>query len=228
MDEVERYRTHIIIDYASELGLPVSDVAFQIPVVERDADIVALSPRTFQSIILSVTPKNIDSLSEMLISLSGITRRINIMKQSIYSWSQEDVNQYCSNLELFHLFCNEKNLHPSINVFDCKRNITQQQCRAGRDNFTLAPNGTFYACPAFYYYDTAANLGDLKHGLTVIEAPLYTLEKAVPCKECKNNGCIRCVFSNKLENGTLNVASTMQCKIAEREANLKDAIMGGD
>ena len=49
-------------------------------------------------------------------------------------------------------------------------------CGAGVTNITLAPNGKFYICPAFYYSDEDReifNVGNLRDGLSIKAAHLY-------------------------------------------------------
>lgn len=219
LDEVERYRTHIIIDYASHLGEPVSEVAMQIPIVETANDIEALDDRRYSSIILPIAHESIDGLADKLIYLSKKVPRINIIKRSVTSWDSEDLNLYCNEIAIYTSYSGN-GVQVSVNIFDHKENATSQQCQAGRSDFSLAPNGSFYACPAFYYQDPTNTLGNLANGLLVQDADLYGIQKATPCKHCANTNCVRCIFMNRAENGTINVASSTQCKIAELEQHL--------
>ncbi len=219
LDEIERYRTHIIIDYASALETAVSEVVMQIPIISSEEDIVTLRAGAYQSTIMMVSPSNISGLSTRLAHLAGKTRRINIIKQALTSWAAEDIDSYLSELKLFCSYKKQKNLHTSINIFDHKENVSQCQCQAGRADFTLAPNGLLYACPAFYYQGEPS-IGNLVDGLVISDESLYGIQKAVPCKSCEKTNCLRCIYVNKMETTTLNLAAEIQCAIAEQEEKL--------
>lgn len=93
-------------------------------------------------------------------------------------------------------------------------------CGAGDTSITLAPNGNFYPCPAFYYdNDTYLQSGDLNSGLTIPNKKLFTLEKAPLCKRCDAYHCKRCVWLNKKLTYEVNIPSRQQCVMAHVERN---------
>lgn len=94
-------------------------------------------------------------------------------------------------------------------------------CGAGETTITLAPNGRFYVCPAFYYDDEADSVGDLEHGLDIKNKQLYTLDYAPICRHCDAYQCKRCVWLNRKTTLEVNTPSHEQCVVAhlEREAS---------
>lgn len=220
LDEVERYRTHVVMDRPSSLGDAVSEVAFQMPIVETLTEIQELKAGRFGSVILSLPRNSITGLSQRMLALANKTKRINIMKQSIADWNDADIDDYLEELTVFKNTQAALGQRTSVNVFDQKENIDQRQCQAGRADFTLAPDGCFYACPAFYYRFPNQTIGDLNTGLVVPEASLYGLSKATPCQKCKHTSCLRCVYANEVATSALNLAADVQCSIAEKEAGL--------
>ena len=94
-------------------------------------------------------------------------------------------------------------------------------CGAGDTSITLAPNGKFYPCPAFYYDDNQYYIiGDIENGLDIKNNTLYKLEYAPLCKRCDAYQCKRCVWLNKKLTYEINTPSRQQCVMShlEREA----------
>ena len=96
-----------------------------------------------------------------------------------------------------------------------------QNCNAGIDHITIAPNGKFYICPAFYYDDVNNSVGDIKSGLNIKNSQLLELNHAPICKICDAYHCKRCVWLNKKITLEINTPSHQQCVLshAEREVS---------
>jgi CXXX repeat peptide maturase len=106
-------------------------------------------------------------------------------------------------------------------------------CGAGVENITIAPNGKFYLCPAFYYdecsgvYNMMNNknhrsdtaVGNLNTGLNVLNANLLKLENAPLCRNCDAYHCHRCVWSNMHSTMDINTPSHQQCVMTHIERN---------
>ncbi len=92
-------------------------------------------------------------------------------------------------------------------------------CNAGYESITLAPNGKFYTCPAFYYEDLES-IGDLDKGLDVKNSQLYKLSHSPICRKCEAFQCKRCVWLNKKMTREINTPSHEQCVMAHYERNV--------
>jgi CXXX repeat peptide maturase len=92
-------------------------------------------------------------------------------------------------------------------------------CDAGIANITLAPNGKFYVCPAFYYNDADDDIGDLEKGLDIKNAQLFHLEYAPLCRICDAYQCRRCVWLNRKTTLEVNTPSHEQCVVSHLERN---------
>lgn len=93
-------------------------------------------------------------------------------------------------------------------------------CGAGDTSITLAPNGKFYPCPAFYYEnDPYYEAGDIKTGLNLRNQRLFTLEGSPLCKRCDAFHCKRCCWLNKKLTFEVNIPSRQQCVMAHIERN---------
>lgn len=91
-------------------------------------------------------------------------------------------------------------------------------CNAGDESITLAPDGKFYICPAFYL-DGSKAVGDLKNGLDIKNQQLYRLDHAPICRKCDAWQCRRCVWLNCKTTLEVNTPSHEQCVVAHIERN---------
>ncbi len=94
-------------------------------------------------------------------------------------------------------------------------------CNAGTQSFTLAPNGKFYLCPAFYY-DNRNEYLEFKNEerLTTEFSDLLTISKSPICSECDATHCQRCVFDNKKKTLEYNIPSREQCIVSHIERSI--------
>lgn len=91
-------------------------------------------------------------------------------------------------------------------------------CNAGDESITLAPDGKFYICPAFYL-DGSKAVGDLKNGLDIKNQQLYHLDHAPICRKCDAWQCRRCIWLNRKTTLEVNTPSHEQCVVAHIERN---------
>ena len=114
-------------------------------------------------------------------------------------------------------------------------------CEAGVSNITVAPNGKFYLCPAFYYDEQRQvfnqmnhhqpssdnSVGDLEKGLDVPNQQLLCLDHAPLCRNCDAYQCRRCVWLNRKLTWDLNTPSRQQCVMAHLERNASRELLNG-
>lgn len=91
-------------------------------------------------------------------------------------------------------------------------------CNAGYESITLAPNGKFYVCPGFYQ-DDMYDVGSLDDGLKIKNQHLYELRFAPICRTCDAYHCKRCIWLNKKTTFEVNTPSKEQCIISHLERN---------
>lgn len=92
-------------------------------------------------------------------------------------------------------------------------------CGAGNTNITLAPDGKFYVCPAFYQAEDGYAIGSLADGLNIKNAQLYKLDHAPLCRNCDAYQCRRCIWLNRKTTLEVNTPSHEQCVVAHLERN---------
>lgn len=154
--------------------------------------------------------------------LSKVTR-MNIVITDIESFKDEEFERYKQMLEVLseHL---EKlyvaGKAPQLNLLTDRMMLSaMNNCGAGETNITLAPNGMFYVCPAFYLSDESNNIGSLADGLDIKNKQLYKLDHAPICSHCDAYQCKRCVWLNQKTTLEVNTPSHEQCVLAHLERN---------
>ena len=149
--------------------------------------------------------------------------RLNIVLTDIETFTEEDFTAYKEVLgrlsqKVEQMYVEGK--APQLNLLTDRMMLSQMNnCGAGDTSVTLAPNGKFYVCPAFYYEDEADSIGDLEHGLDIRNRQLYKLEYAPICRHCDAWQCKRCVWLNRKTTLEVNTPSHEQCVVAHLERN---------
>lgn len=156
--------------------------------------------------------------------------RLNIVFTDVETFTDADFVNYKEildslvvDLELMYV----SGKSPQLNLLTDRMMLTtMNNCNAGWECITLAPDGKFYACPAFYQADSsttiehkAISLGDLKTGLDIKNPHLYKLSHAPLCRQCDAYQCKRCIWLNRKTTLEVNTPSHEQCVIAHLERN---------
>jgi uncharacterized protein len=152
--------------------------------------------------------------------------RVNIVLENVKEWEDDDVSSYKEQLgrlsQIVYRTYAEGNPF-EINVLTDVLNLNKMSnCDAGKRSFTLAPNGKFYICPAFYFDNPGNSIGDVESGMNIRNHYLLELENAEFCMICDAYQCKRCKFLNKKYTGEINTPTRIQCLIShiEREESM--------
>ena len=169
--------------------------------------------------------KDYKAITNILANVS----RINIVLTNIDSMNDDDfkayqgVLNYLSN-KLYE--CYIKGLYPQLNLISDRIILNKMNnCGAAVDSVTLAPNGKFYVCPAYYHENKNDHIGDLEHGLDIKNARLYKLEYALICSHCDAYQCKRCIWLNQRTTLEVNTPSREQCVISHIERNASKKLL---
>lgn len=150
-------------------------------------------------------------------------RRLNIILTDVDSFTDNDFDRYESVLS--HLNNKIESLYsqggtPQCNVLTDRIMLKEMNnCGAGETTVTLAPDGKFYACPAFYLCDKCGSIGDVENGLNIKNPQLYRLDHSPICRNCDAFQCHRCIWLNKDTTLEVNTPSHKQCVVAHLERN---------
>lgn len=160
---------------------------------------------------------------QQLLAILPQVKRLNVVIIDVDAVTDEMLDAYMHLLEevaacLVQLYA--KNTLPQLNILTDRMMLSaMNNCGAGVSNITLAPNGKFYVCPAFYYEDESDNVGDLENGLDIKNKQLYQLDHAPICSHCDAYQCKRCIWLNRKTTLEVNTPSHEQCVLAHLERN---------
>lgn len=163
--------------------------------------------------------------------------RLNICLTDIESFKDDQAEDYKKaltslNAVLLNLYKSGK--QPQLNILTDRLQLKEMHnCGAGDSNITLAPNGKFYICPAFYYDEkigisnrlnhhkpsSERSVGDLETGLQIPNPQLLKLDHAPLCRICDAYHCNRCIWLNQKLTWDNNTPSHQQCVLAHLERN---------
>ena len=145
---------------------------------------------------------------------------MNLVLTDILSWKQSEFDCYKALLEdlaghLANLY--KQGRYVQLNLLTDRLILNRMNnCNAGDANVTLAPDGRFYVCPAFYPQNS---IGSLDEGLHTPNKQLYRLDHAPICRQCEAYQCRRCVWMNQRATLDCNTPSHEQCVAAHLERN---------
>lgn len=173
--------------------------------------------------VLLISRENISQIGALAQKLFAAVSRVNLVFDDIKDWSKEDLEKYREQLDVLKemvLASYKSNSPLELNVLTDILNLSGRlDCDAGQNTFSLAPNGKFYICPAFYFNNPEDSIGDLEKGIHVKNAYLMDVKNAEICSGCDANHCMRCKFLNKKLTGEINTPSGIQCVISHIERN---------
>lgn len=174
-------------------------------------------------VVLRTGKEELFANADKLMTLIGKTPRLNVVITDVETFTEEDFEKYKALLKQLSTKAEQMFLEgkaPQLNLLTDRMMLSQMNnCGAGDTNITLAPNGKFYVCPAFYYEDETDSIGDLEHGLDIKNKQLYKLEYAPICRHCDAYQCKRCIWLNRKTTLEVNTPSHEQCVLAHLERN---------
>lgn len=157
--------------------------------------------------------------------------RVNIVITDISSLSDSDTDSY--RVFLRHMVnsilqrCKNGERLPQLNILTDRLLLTtMNNCNAGAETLTVAPDGKFYVCPAFYYGEKS-DCGSVLEGISIKNPQLYKLDHAPICRECDAWHCHRCVWLNKEKTLEINTPGHIQCVISHLERNASRELLAG-
>lgn len=173
-------------------------------------------------VVLRIGKHDLFSREDDIIELICKVPRLNIVMTDIDTFTDDDFCAYKTMLESLSkkiegLYADGKS--PQLNLLTDRMMLTaMNNCNAGWENITLAPDGKFYVCPAFYH-EGAYSIGSLSEGLDIKNPQLYRLDHAPICRHCDAYQCKRCIWLNRKMTLEVNTPSHEQCVMAHLERN---------
>lgn len=148
--------------------------------------------------------------------------RLNIVITDVESLDDEKEAKYAQLLEILDgkIFEEYKNNHGvQLNILTDRMMLdSMNNCGAGDEALTLAPDGKFYVCPGFYT-EGWTPVGDIEKGLDIKNPQLYKLSHAPICRICDAFQCRRCIWLNRKATLEVNTPGREQCVVSHLERN---------
>ncbi len=170
--------------------------------------------------------------------------RLNISLTDIETFKDEQIEAYkkaldtvakvAGNLLISNVKDDSAKNVGAVNIITDRLSLKEMHnCEAGVGNITVAPNGKFYLCPAFYYDEkmgisnrmnhakpeSTRSVGDLDSGLNIPNKQLLQLDHAPLCRNCDAYHCNRCIWLNDRLTMDANTPSRQQCIVSHLERN---------
>lgn len=208
------------IDHSDIMPATCNDEADVLTLDEWPKDIQSLES---QVVVIRTTLQGLITHEKEVKELLRIVQRLNIVITDVEKFTEDQQEAYRTWLgnvgsELEALYVKGKS--PQFNLLTDRMMLTNMNnCGAGDSCITLAPNGKFYVCPAFYYENNEDNTGDLVNGIDIKNKQLYKLNHAPICRRCDSWQCKRCIWLNRKMTREVNTPSREQCVMAHLERN---------
>ena len=176
-----------------------------------------------QAYVLRTSKADLFDRYKQIKSVLKKLKRLNIVITDVETFTEADLQTYKQVLGIIakdveQLYIDGKS--PQLNLLTDRMILTaMNNCGAGDTCITLAPNGKFYVCPAFYYKDETDCIGDLENGLDIKNQQLYKLDHAPICRHCDAYQCKRCIWLNRKTTLEVNTPSREQCIMTHLERN---------
>ena len=204
------------------------DTVDHIEIVENDtdADITVVNginnlTSNFQDIPVVLRINSVEFFDNLdkLSAFSSLT----IVFTDIKDWNEDTLDLYHKALfsladKMFYRISTGKSSRISV-VTDRMQLNAMNNCGAGNETITLAPDGKFYICPAFYL-NGKDSVGDIRAGLDIPNAQLYQLKYAPICRNCDAYNCKRCIWLNSELTHEVNTPGMEQCVTSHLERNV--------
>lgn len=227
-----------VIDTIDHSDIVLSDYRDKL---QEDADIIvfngwkdveAFKYQTDKAYVLRTNKTDLFAKHRLLDDVISRVARLNIVITDVETFTEDDFSIYKTMLgkvaeHIEALYADGKS--PQLNILTDRMMLDKMNnCNAGWENITLAPDGNFYVCPAFYLAGddedfglgkTKYNIGDLDNGLDIKNPQLYKLGHAPLCRNCDAYQCRRCVWLNRKTTYEVNTPSHEQCVVAHLERN---------
>ena len=208
--------------------------------IGKDVEVYNEVPSNVHSstVVLSISIYDMIDKVHMIGHLLKQTKRMAINYTDIQLFRDGIISQYTSALRfLMEVVISEFSAgnKRELNLLTDRLSLFKMSnCNAGISNITVAPNGKFYLCPAFYYdekmkKDTGLNykqpiydrsIGDLRNGIDIKNEHLLHLKNCPLCQLCDAFHCNRCLWLNQKITQEINTPSHEQCVVSHIERNV--------
>lgn len=217
-----------LIDSIDHIDIEKDNADADVSIFEGVNSFPQLKSEEYSNVVLRLSKMEFFNSVDDIRDVLRFQPSLNIIITDIETYGNGDFDNYKKVLEELSEIVLEKmksNEPVKINLLTDRLLLTSMNnCNAGYENITLAPDGKFYICPAFYF-DRGDNIGNPVIGLSIPNSQLYRLEKAPMCRNCDSYQCKRCVWLNQKTTLEVNTPSHEQCVVAHLERNASQLLL---
>lgn len=191
-------------------------------IIENWDDIPKLKCDAEATYILRSSKESLFEQYTLLIDFIKKVKRANLVLTDIDTFSDNDFTRYKKVLReisnsIVARFQRETFL-PEVSTLTDRITLDQMNnCNAGIESITLAPDGNYYVCPGFYH--EGEPVGNINSGPCIKNPQLLKIDNAPICSQCDAYQCKRCVWLNKKTTLEINTPSHEQCVVSHIERN---------
>ena len=182
-----------------------------------------------KSYILRTSKDDLFKNHQKLIHILPKVTRLNVVLTDIPEFSDGDFERYKEILARISQSISKEYIDgksPQTNILTDRMVLKQMNnCNAGDEVVTLAPDGNFYICPAFYLQGDHPD-GNTREGLKIRNQQLFKLSYAPICRKCDAYQCKRCVWLNEKQTLEVNTPGREQCVVSYLERNESRRLLG--
>lgn len=229
----DEYKTVLdSVDHTDIVSSDCTDIALRngadIMVYESWKHLTAASFNDGHAYVIRTTKEDLFSNIATLSAVLAKINRLVVIITDIDGFTEQDFARYESALAKLIPVIKDEYVkgHPvQLNLLTDRILLDKMNnCNAGWESVTLAPDGKFYVCPAFWL-DGSKAIGDLQNGLDIKNPQLYRLDHAPICRQCDAWQCRRCVWLNRKTTLEVNTPSHQQCVVAHIERNTSKKLL---
>lgn len=226
------------IDSIDHTNIIPANLNFEADVIVLD-DIKNVDFKNGTSYVLKLSKQDLFEQVDDVCSILDKVDRLNVIITNIDSFTETDFERFSNTLRVMSedvekLYVAGKAVQVNL-LTDRMMLGNMNNCGAGDTTITLAPDGKFYACPAFYLTNEEdcigklrIPIGDLRHGLCIKNSQLYKLDHAPLCRHCDAYQCKRCIWLNRKMTYEVNTPSHEQCVISHLERNASRELLNAN
>lgn len=202
-----------------------------VDVFDFESDVWTENYKPKPLLVLRIAKENLEKLPDWLKAHSAGIERISLFVKDMDAMSDAELETYRNVLDELKAWLPEREEESPFEISiltDRLQLDAPNHCAAGVKHVTIAPDGQFYVCPGFYYWENNRDfvISDIDtvlktHELPIKNKQLYQLDHAPICSDagCDCHQCKRCIWMNKRSTLEVNTPSRQQCICAHLERN---------
>lgn len=217
-----------LIESVDHIDVKAASTDSDVSVFDGKNSLIELKNQTYRHVVLRLTKDDLFESIDYIEEVLKFQHSVNIVITDIESFDDESFEKYKLVLERLSTIIIDKmkdNTFVNLNLLTDRLILTaMNNCNAGDESVTLAPDGNFYLCPAFYI-DGGEGVGNPSAGVKIHNAQLLKLPFAPICRECDAFQCKRCVWLNQKLTLEVNTPSHEQCVVSHLERNASQRLL---